>query len=139
VSTLVDTAVWSLALRRKARDLSAAEAAIVAELTYLIQEGRAKIIGLVRQELLSGIKTAGQFEKLGGILRAFLDEQTGTPDYEAAARAGNECRAKGVAVSVSDMLICAVALARDWSILTVDPDFKSYARVLRIKLHVPRK
>jgi predicted nucleic acid-binding protein len=136
---LVDTAVWSLALRRKARDLSAAEAAIVAELTYLIQEGSAKIIGLVRQELLSGIKTAGQFEKLRGILRAFPDEQTGTPDYEAAARAGNECRAKGVAVSVSDMLICAVAQARDWSILTVDPDFKNYARVLRIKLHVPRK
>ncbi len=119
--------------------MSAAEAAIVAELTYLIQEGSAKIIGLVRQELLSGIKTAGQFEKLRGILRAFPDEQTGTPDYEAAARAGNECRAKGVAVSVSDMLICAVALARDWSIFAVDPDFKNYARVLRIKLHVPRK
>ncbi len=139
MSALVDTSVWSLALRRKARDLSAGEATIVAELTHLIQEGNARIIGLVRQELLSGIKTAGQYEKLREILRAFPDEQTDTADYEAAAQAGNECRAKGVAVSVSDMLICAVALARDWSIFTVDPDFKDYAKVLHIKLHVSRK
>lgn len=139
MSVLVDTPVWSLALRRKARDLSPAEAAIVAELTHLIQEDRARIIGLVRQELLSGIKTSGQYEKLQGILRAFPDEQISTPDYEAAARAGNACRAKGIAVSVSDMLICSVALARDWPIFTVDPDFENYTKVLPLKLHAPRK
>jgi hypothetical protein len=135
----VDTPVWSLALRRKAQDLSAAEKAAVAELTELIQEGRAKIIGLVRQELLSGIKTSSQFEKLRAILRSFPDEAVATVDYETAAKASNDCRAKGVAVSVSDMLICAVALARDWSIFTTDPDFANYARVLSLKLHAPRK
>lgn len=139
MNVLVDTTVWSLALRRKTRDLGAAEAAVVTELTHLIKEGRARMIGLVRQELLSGIKTAGQYEKLRDILRAFPDEQIGTPDYEAAGKAGNECRARGVAVSVSDMLICAVALARDWSIFTTDPDFKNYAKVLLIKLHISRK
>lgn len=139
MNVLVDTAVWSLALRRKPQDLSAAERATVAELTELIQEGRARIIGLVRQELLSGIKTSGQYEKLRGILRSFPDEAVSTSDYEAAAKASNECRAKGVAVSVSDMLICAIALARDWPIFTTDPDFRNYARVLPVKLHTPRK
>jgi len=139
VNVLIDTAVWSLALRRKPQDLSAAEKATVAELTELIQEGRARIIGLVRQELLSGIKTSGQYEKLRGILRSFPDEAVSTSDYEAAAKASNECRAKGVAVSVSDMLICAIALARDWPIFTTDPDFRNYARVLPVKLHTPRK
>ena len=139
MSALVDTSVWSLALRRKARDLSVSEVTIVAELAHLIPEGRVRIIGLVRQEVLSGIKTPGQYEKLLGILRAFSDEQIGTPDYEAAALVSNKCRAKGVAVSVSDMLICAVALSRDWPIFTVDPDFKNYARVLPIELHTPRK
>jgi predicted nucleic acid-binding protein len=139
VNVLVDTSVWSLALRRKAQDLSAAEKAAVSELTELIQEGRARIIGLLRQELLSGIKTTGQYEKLRGILRTFPDEAIATADYETAAKAGNDCRAKGVAVSVSDMLICAIALAREWPIFASDPDFRNYARVLPLKLHAPRK
>jgi hypothetical protein len=139
VNVVVDTTVWSLALRREARNLNTAEAAIVAELTHLIKEGRARMIGLVRQELLSGIKTASQYEKLRDILRAFPDEPIATPDYEAAAKAGNECRARGVAVPVSDLLICAVAMARDWPVFTTDPDFKNYAKVLPVKLHLPRK
>ena len=139
MNVLVDTSIWSLALRRKAQDLNPAERAAVAELTSLIQEGRARIIGLVRQELLSGIKTSSQYEKLRAVLRSFPDEPVATADYEAAARAGNECRARGVAISVSDILICAIAIARDWSIFATDPDFKSYARILPLKLHTPRR
>jgi predicted nucleic acid-binding protein len=139
VNVLADTSVWSLALRRKAHHLNPVERAAVAELTNLIREGRARIIGLVRQELLSGIKTSSQFEKLRAVLRSFPDEPVTTTDYEPAAKAGNECRARGVAVSVSDMLICAIAIARDWSIFAADPDFKSYARILPLKLHTPRK
>jgi len=139
VNVLVDTSVWSLALRRKAQDLGAGERSAVAELAELIKEGRARIIGLVRQELLSGIKTSGQYERLRGILRGFPDEPIGTSDYEAAAKASNDCRTKGIAVSVSDILICAIALARDWSIFSADPDFKTYARILPVKLHLPRK
>ena len=139
VNVLVDTSIWSLALCRKPHDLNPAEQAAVAELTNFIKEGRARIIGLVRQELLSGIKTPTQYEKLRGILRSFPDEVISTSDYEAAATASNDCRARGVAVSVSDMLICAMALARDWSIFTTDPDFKNYVRALPLKLHAPRR
>lgn len=139
MNVLVDTSIWSLALRRKARDLHPMERAAVAELTNLIQEGRAKIIGVIRQELLSGIKTPTQYEKLRDVLRSFPDEPVTTVDYEAAAKAGNDCRARGVAVSVSDILVCAIAISRDWSILAADPDFQSYARILPLKLYPPRK
>ena len=139
MNTIVDTSVWSLALRRKAQHLNAAEKAIVAELTELIKEGRARIIGLIRQELLSGIKTSAQYEKLRATLRSFPDEPIDTSDYEAAAKASNDCRSRGVTVSIIDILICAIALARDWSIFTSDPDFKNYARILPIRLHTPRK
>jgi predicted nucleic acid-binding protein len=139
VNVLVDTSIWSLALRRKSQDLNPAETAAVSELTNLIKEGRARIIGLVRQELLSGIKTASQYEKLRTVLRSFPDEPISTADYEAAAKASNDCRARGVVVSVSDILICAIAIARDWSIFATDPDFKSYAKILPLKLHIPRK
>jgi predicted nucleic acid-binding protein len=139
VNVLVDTSIWSLALRRKSQDLNPAETAAVSELTNLIKEGRARIIGLLRQELLSGIKTASQYEKLRAGLRSFPDEPIATADYEAAAKASNDCRARGVAVSVSDILICAIAIARDWTIFATDPDFKSYAKILPLKLHIPRK
>ena len=56
MNTLIDTSVWSVALRRKPHDLSALEQSVVAELTGVIQAGRGRIIGPVRKELLSGIK-----------------------------------------------------------------------------------
>ena len=139
MNTLVDTSVWSLALRRKADDLSDSEALLVAELTELVREGRACMLGVIRQELLSGIKTTEQYEKLRLTLRAFPDESLCTSDYEAAANASNACRAKGIAVSVVDALICAMTIYRDWTIFTTDPDFRKYESVLPIKSHTPRK
>ncbi|HEX5425332.1 MAG TPA: PIN domain-containing protein [Candidatus Acidoferrales bacterium] len=138
MNVLIDTSVWSLALRRKPHDLGSDERTVVAELAELIGEGRARIIGLVRQELLSGIKAPAQFEKLRAALIPFPDEPVDTADYEAAARAGNDCRAKGVIVSVVEILICAIALNRGWHIFTTDPDFRNYARVLPIRLHTRR-
>jgi len=52
------------------------------------------MIGLVRQELLSGIKATEQYEKLRLHLRSFPDEVVDTSDYEEAAKAGNRCRAR---------------------------------------------
>jgi predicted nucleic acid-binding protein len=125
VSVLVDTSVWSLALRRKAGDLNDRERLVVRELTGLVKDDRAKIIGLIRQEVLSGIKAEAQFERLRGTLGAFRDEPVDTEDHEAAAKAANQCRAKGITVSVVDILICVVAQRRGLAIFTTDPDFSS--------------
>jgi predicted nucleic acid-binding protein len=138
MNTLVDTSVWSFALRRKPADLRETERAVVAELSELAKEGRVRIIGPVRQELLSGIKTDAQYEKLRVDLQVFPDEPLQTQDYESAAKASNDCRTKGVVVSPVDVLICATALARDWNIYTTDPDFRNYAKILPIRLHKPR-
>jgi len=137
VNVLVDTSVWSSALRRRAAHLDPAGELNVAELRELIREGRARIIGLVRQELLSGIKAPAQFGKLREDLRSFPDEPIDTGDYEAAAEASNACRQKGLVVSVVDVLICAIALRRRWLVFSADPDFQRIARVLPIRLHSP--
>lgn len=139
MKVLVDTSVWSLALRRKSEAPNAEEKQIVAELSELIREGRAAIIGLIRQELLSGVKTNEQYEKLRLHLGSFPDEPVNTADYEDAAKFSNQCRAKGIAVFAVDILICAVAIGRSWSIFTTDPDFTMYRKILPIQLHRPRK
>jgi len=135
MDVLVDTSVWSLALRRNQHDLNAEQHLIVGQLAELIREGRARLLGLIRQELLSGIKTTAQFERLRDTLRAFPDERIDTADYETAAKASNDCRGKGITVSVVDILICAVAIKRDQFIFTTDADFESYAEVLPLKFH----
>ena len=139
MKVLVDTSVWSLALRRKSEALNAEEKQIVVELSELIREGRAAIIGLIRRELLSGVKTNEQYEKLRLHLGSFPDEPVNTADYEDAAKFSNQCRAKGIAVFAVDILICAVAIGRSWSIFTTDPDFTMYRKILPIQLHRPRK
>jgi predicted nucleic acid-binding protein len=137
MNVVVDTSVWSLAFRR-ARGSSRADAQIVAELTELIQEGRALLMGPIRQELLSGISDAGQFKNLRDRLRAFNDLSIQRLDYERAAEFSNICRHEGVQGSHIDFLICSVAAANGASILTMDKDFKRYATHIPITLHEAR-
>ncbi len=132
---LVDTPVWSLALRRKPGDLSVREQALVRALAELIREGRAQIVGVVRQELLSGIRDGKRFEKLRDYLRAFDEPRLDVRDYEEAAQMHNRCRSKGIAGSEIDFLICAVAQGREWQVFTTDRDFERYEKVLGLGLY----
>jgi predicted nucleic acid-binding protein len=134
MSIVVDTSVWSLALRRR-RASTAPEAL---ELADLIREGRATILGAIRQELLSGIPAEAQFETLREYLGPFPDVELTVDDYEEAAAFFNRCRARGIQGSNTDFLICAVAVRRKFPILTTDEDFVNFARVLPIQLHAPR-
>ena len=134
---LVDTSVWSLALRRRDADLAARERRLRDGLAELIRDDRVAMIGPVRQELLSGVRIAAAFERLQGRLRAFDDEPLVTADYEEAARAHNRCRRAGIAGSAVDFLLCAAALRRGFAIFTTDRDFERYARLLPIHIHRP--
>ncbi len=138
MTVLVDTSVWSLALRRRSRSLRAEEEIVRDELAELIREGRAQMIGPVRQEVLSGVRSRSQYERLRQNLRAFEDPRLGVEDYEEAALAGNHCRAAGVSGSAVDFLICSVALRRNWAVFTMDKDFTRYVRHLPLRLHPPR-
>ena len=132
---LVDTPIWSLALRRRFELLSGSQQDLANLLAELIREGRAQIVGPIRQELLSGIREETQFKKIRDHLRAFREPSLEAEDYEDAARMSNQCRSRGIAGSAVDFLICAAAQRRGWSILTTDRDFQSYASVLPLRLH----
>jgi hypothetical protein len=135
MTVLVDTPVWSLALRRRQADLNARERGLTRALQELIREGRAQIMGAIRQELLSGIREEENFDKLRDHLRAFEEPGIGVLDYEEAAQMHNRCRSRGIAGSASDFLICAVVKRRDWDIFTTDHDFERYGRVLGLRLY----
>ena len=138
MKVLVDTSVWSLALRRPAsHPLSPEQRATVSALGDLVRDGRAMMIGAIRQELLSGIKTESQFELVRDSLGAFEDVLLSREIYESAAQAFNSCRANGVQGSNTDFLICAVSILHHVPIFSLDGDFKMYQRWLPVLLFVP--
>jgi predicted nucleic acid-binding protein len=131
---LVDTSVWSEALRR----LNKPESEPVRELRSLILEHRVEIIGPIRQEILSGLREEAQFEKLEKQLAAFPDIILETADHTMAAKFFNICRAQGIQGSNTDFLICAAAVRRDLAIFTTDTDFTLFTKHLPIVLHRTR-
>jgi len=135
VKVLVDTSVWSLALRRKPGDLTHQEQRLTQRLTELIEDDRVVVIGPIRQELLSGIRSEVIFDRLRRRLRAYDDEPLTSEDYESAAEIGNTCRTAGISGSAVDFLICAVTERRGLSIFTTDRDFARYAAVVSLTLH----
>lgn len=128
---LVDTSVWSLALRRTKRG----ESSHAGELRNLITDHRVEIIGPIRQEILSGIREDAQFKKLEKHLAAFPDIPITTDDYVMAAGFFNLCRAKGIHGPNTDFLICAVAVRCRCAIYTTDKDFPLFAKHIPIALH----
>ena len=130
MKVIVDTSVWSLALRRQKQQNNST----VNILRDFIADGRVVLLGAVRQEILSGIKHQKQFEKLKNYLKAFPNLELDTKDYELAAEYFNICRGHGVQGANTDFLICATANRRNYEILTIDKDFIGFSQYLSIVL-----
>jgi predicted nucleic acid-binding protein len=74
---LVDTSVWSEALRRRKKS----ELDVVREFQSLILEHRVDIIGPIRQEILSGLREDSQFDRLEKHLAAFPNPAKPEPNF----------------------------------------------------------
>ena len=128
---IVDTSVWSLALRRG--DIRSHPC--VDELRGLIHDHRVQMIGPIRQEILSGIRSKSQFHNLRRHLESFPDLPLLTDDYVEAAGYFNLCRSKEIQASNTDFLICAVSVRSEMPIYTTDKDFESFAEHIPICFH----
>ena len=130
MKVIVDTSVWSVFLRRKDH----ADSSSLEILRQKIKEKNVQMLGIIRQELLSGIHRESQFRKVSQILESFPDLLAESSDHTEAARFFNLCRKKGIQGSPVDFLICAQARRHNLPILTDDGDFEHYAAHLPIKI-----
>lgn len=135
MNVLVDTDVWSEALRKK----NGKKSAYVLELVDLIQEGRLVIIGPIRMEILSGIREAQTFDAFSETLSAFPDRPMNSDIYLMAARFFNLCRSKGIQGSNTDFQICACSVQWKIPILSKDKDYELYKKHIPIETIQPRK
>ncbi len=105
-------------------------------LRNLVADNRVALLGAIRQEILSGVRSLEQFTRLRNHLRAFPDLELISEDYELAAEFFNTCRSNGVQGSNTDFLICAVAHRRGYSILTTDNDFQVFQAYIPVLLSI---
>lgn len=130
---VVDTSVLSLAFRRRTRGV--VEAPIVEAFRRMVEEDLPVAIpGIVLQELLSGVRTGTEFERLQEVMRGFPVLLATEAHHATAARISNKCRRSGLSVSVVDCLIAATALELNAQLLTTDEDFARMAAIFDLRL-----
>lgn len=131
---LVDTSVWSLALRRDAPpDLPQ-----IRTLRRALEDGDAIVTtGLILQELLQGVLPKQTRAKVAQRFRAIGLIQPTRADHVAAAELRNTCRAVGVQLGTIDALIAQLCLAHGLILLATDRDFEHAARVADVPLWTP--
>ena len=135
MKVLVDTDIWSEAFRKKRGNKSD----YFYEFSSLIEEGRVQLIGVIRMEVLCGIRDCNVFERIEGRLRAFPDRHLESEAFVLAAKFFNLCRSKEIQGSNNDFLICACSVLWKTPILSKDKDYRRYQKYLPIELLKPRK
>jgi predicted nucleic acid-binding protein len=131
---VVDTSVWSLALRRD----GAVDHPTVRALARLIEGDEDVLLTpIVLQEILQGFRTEGVATRMAAALAPFPILPAGRGEALEAARIRRRCRAHGVAASTVDCQIAACAVGHDCLLLTADRDFVHIARVTPLKLALP--
>jgi len=128
MTLLVDTSVWSLALRRD----GTAGAPEVRALHHALEGADAVVTtGLVLQELLQGFNAPRAAAVIVERFRALPILSPDRIDHVAAAEVRNTCRRAGVQVGTIDALLIQLCLRHDLTLLSTDQDMFHAAR------HVP--
>jgi predicted nucleic acid-binding protein len=131
VTLLVDTSVWSLALRRDAKTSSAEVDALRSAL-----EGGDSVVttGLVLQELLQGFSGPRDgrqvIERFSALPLLSPDRQ----DHIDAAELRNRCRRAGTQVGTIDAILAQLCMRHDLTLLTTDKDFVRVAAHSTLRL-----
>ena len=131
MSLLVDTSVWSLALRRDAAQ-SAPEVAALRE--ALLGSDQVVTTGLILQELLQGFAGPKARTQLVERLSALAFLEPDREDYIDAAEVRNSCRRRGVQVGTIDALLIQLCRRHDLTLLAIDQDFRLAAKHIEFRL-----
>jgi predicted nucleic acid-binding protein len=135
MTLMVDTSVWSLALRR---DAGASEPAVQVLKDALAGSDPVATTGLILQELLqgfSGPKGASQIVERFAALPFLPPDRE---DHVAAAELRNKCRRAGVQIGTIDALIAQLCIRHDLMLLSTDNDFKLAALHCSLRVWQPK-
>ena len=130
MTTLVDTSVWSLALRRDVVQ----DAPEVRELVRLVHDGEIVTTGFVLQELLQGFQGAKAAASIVERFQALPILAPDRQDHIVAAEVRNVCRRAGVQIGTIDAVLIRLCMRYDLTLLTTDKDFRHARKYASFKL-----
>jgi predicted nucleic acid-binding protein len=128
---IIDTSVWSEALRRKKNTVNSSETVVR---KIIENNDEIVVIGIILQEILSGITNEKLFREIKDILSDFLYIEITKNDYIYASELGNKCRSKGVIAGSVDFLIASAAIRNELELVTFDKDFFNISRHTNLKI-----
>lgn len=131
MNILADTSVWSQVLRRHQNTRVADQLR-----EYIIKE-KVYVLGIIAQEILSGITNSHLFEEIKNTFLDFPYLEPRKEDYTYAASLKNKLRSKGVTIHTIDALIAAMAIQHDCLLFTIDQDFQAISKYLPLKFTPP--
>ena len=134
MSLLVDTSVWSLALRRDA-ELNMLE--VVALRNALLGTDQVFSTGFVLQELLQGFSGPKARDSILERFTALAFIEPDRQDHIDAAEIRNTCRRHGVQIGTIDALLIQLSRRNDLELLTTDNDFRSARNHIEFNLWGP--
>jgi len=130
VAILVDTSVWSLAMRRDEQPNSP-------ELKILIKAldtgEEIYSTGVILQELLQGFTGAKAADAIVERFSSIPMLVPETSDHILAADIRNKSRRKGVQIGTIDALIAQLSVRYKLSLLTADKNFKHMSKAVKLK------
>lgn len=135
MSMLVDTSVWSLALRR---DSEQAEPEVAALRDALLGADQVFTTGLIVQELLQGFAGPRARPELVERLSALAFLQPDRQDHVEAAEVRNSCRRRGVQIGTIDALLIQLCRRHELVLLSTDQDFRAAAKHIEFRLWAAR-
>ena len=130
MTVLVDTSVWSLALRRD----SPPNSPEAVQLTKALESELVVTTGLIMQELLQGFLPERTQAEIRRRFSALPAVQPTRDDHVAAADLRNTCRRAGVQLGTIDALIAQLCITYDLELLSADRDFEHAARHCKLRL-----
>jgi len=114
---LIDTSAWIFALRKKPL-LSLKD-----RVDHLLGMDIVFTFGMIRLEILGGVKTMGEFDRLKNRLEALNEIPADTELWEKAGKLAFDLKRKGLTIPYTDILIASAAIRSKAILLHADSHF----------------
>lgn len=128
---LVDTSVLSEALRRKKNSINSSDTLVK---KIIEQKDEIVLIGIILQEILTGISDKKLYLEIKEILSDFSYLEIKKEDYIFASEIRNLSKQNGITISSFDAIIASIAIHHKITLVSFDKDFKLISKLFDLKI-----
>ena len=125
---LVDTSAWIFALRKEFVPT------VKERISQLLRDHIVLTNGMIKLELLGGVRTEKEFRRLKARLDALDEVEVSASVWERACAMAFDLRRKGITVPYADILMAACALKTESTLVHADAHFDLMASHIGLKV-----